>query len=230
MIEYDHIPTQMMVRSSSVKLSVVDLKISGSSVGYFAGAGDQVPEALKLMGYKVTMLEEKDLDNLSGFDAIMVGIRAVNVNDRIGYVMPKLLAYAENGGTLVLQYNTRHRLKTDDFGSYPLTLSRDRVTDENAKVKLLNDKHPVMNVPNKLSLLDFDNWVQERGLYFPSEWDEKYLPMIEWNDPGESPKQGALLVAEYGKGHYVYTSISLFRQLPAGVPGAYRLVANLLAL
>jgi hypothetical protein len=154
----------------------------------------------------------------------------MNVNEGAGPTTKALLAYVNNGGSLVVQYNTSHRLKTDEIGPYPLKLGRDRVTDEVSKVKILEKSHPVFNAPNLLTEVDFENWVQERGLYFPSEWSEEYTPLIEWNDPGESPKQGALLVAKYGKGHYVYTGISFFRQLPEGVPGAYRLLANLLAL
>ena len=229
-IEYDHIPRQVILERSIVKLNLVDLKIAGSKIGYLPGAGDQVPEALELMGYKVEILDENNLADLSKYDAIVVGIRFVNVNERAGPIMKTLLGYVENGGNLVMQYNTRHRLKTDDFAPYPITLSRDRVTDEFAKPRLLNPEHPVMKYPNKLSEKDFEGWVQERGLYFPGEWDDQYELMVGWNDAGESEKTGSVLMAKYGKGYYVYTGISFFRQLPAGVPGAYRLLANLIAL
>jgi LmbE family N-acetylglucosaminyl deacetylase len=232
-ITYDHITTQVYMPISKSKLVFVDLKTAkNKQIGYFAGAGDKIPEALTNIGYQVTELTENDLEaeNLSKYGAIVVGIRAVNVNHRFGFVAPKLLKYVENGGTLVFQYNTRHRLKTDDFAPYPLKLSRDRVTEEDAEVTFLNPKHLVLNTPNKITKADFDNWVQERGLYFPNEWDEKYETVLSWHDKDEDAKEGSLLVAKYGKGHYVYTGISFFRELPAAVPGAYRLFVNLISL
>jgi hypothetical protein len=150
--------------------------------------------------------------------------------ERLAVDNPKLLEYVKNGGNLIVQYNTSHRLVMNDFAPYPLTLSRDRVTDENAKVKLVAQNHPVLNFPNKITAADFEGWVQERGLYFPNEWASEYVNILEMNDPGETPKKGSLLVATYGKGFYVYTGLSFFRELPAGVPGAYRLLANMIAL
>jgi len=232
-IAYDHIPTQVYMPNAQAKLVYVDLKTAkNKQIGYFAGAGDKIPEALTNIGYQVTELTENDLEveNLSKYGAIVVGIRAVNVNHRFGFVAPKLLKYVENGGTLVMQYNTRHRLKTNDFAPYPIKLSRDRVTEEDAEVTFLNSKHPVLNTPNKITKADFNNWVQERGLYFPNEWDEKYETVLSWHDKGEEAKEGSLLVAKYGKGQYVYTGISFFRELPAAVPGAYRLFVNLISL
>ena len=140
------------------------------------------------------------------------------------------MEYVNQGGNLIVQYNTRHRMKTEDFGPYPITLSRDRVTEENSEVIFLDADHPVLNTPNKITQFDFTNWVQERGLYFPSEWDEKYTALISWHDVNEPPRDGALLVAPYGQGHYAYTGISFFRELPAGVPGAYRLLVNLIEM
>ena len=232
-ITYDHIPTQVYMPISKSKLVFVDLKTAGTKIGYFAGAGDKIPEALTSIGYKVDELVENELelDNLKQYDAIVVGIRAVNVNHRFGFVAPKLLKYVEEGGTLVFQYNTRHRLKTDDFAPYPLKLSRDRVTEEDAEVTFLQAKHEVLNSPNKITKADFDGWVQERGLYFPNEWDkDNYDAILSWHDKREEAKEGSLLVAKYGKGHYVYTGISFFRELPAAVPGAYRLFVNLISL
>lgn len=232
-IAYDHIPTQVYMPKTKVKLVYVNLKTTKSkNIGYFAGAGDKIPEALTNIGYSVTTLSENDLDleNLKQYNAIIVGIRSVNVNHRFGFVAPKLLKYVENGGTLVMQYNTRHRLKTNDFAPYPIKLSRDRVTEENAEVTFINPKHLVLNYPNKITKADFDNWVQERGLYFPNEWDEKYETVLSWHDKDEDAKEGSLLVAKYGKGYYVYTGISFFRELPAAVPGAYRLFVNLISL
>ena len=144
--------------------------------------------------------------------------------------MPKLLEYCKNGGNLIVQYNTAHRLKTKEFGPFPIELSRDRVTEEDAEVSFLLPNHPVLNKPNKITKADFANWVQERGLYFPYKWNDKYEAILSWQDAGEEPKSGSLLVAKYGKGNYVYTGISFFRELPAGVPGAYRLLVNILSL
>lgn len=231
-ITYDHIPTQVYMPQAKAKLVFVDLKTKGKKVGYFTGAGDKIPEALTSIGYEVDQLAENDLElnNLEKYDAILVGIRAVNVNDRFAFVAPKLLKYAENGGTLIFQYNTAHRLKTEEFAPYPLKLSRDRVTEEEAEVTFLKPKHAVLNSPNKITKADFEDWVQERGLYFPNEWDEKYDAILSWHDKDETAKDGSLLVAKYGKGYYVYTGISFFRELPAAVPGAYRLFVNLISL
>lgn len=231
-ISYGHIPTQIYMPTSSAKLVFVNIKKQGDKIGYLSGAGDKIPESLRSIGYTVDELTEKDvtLENIKQYDAIVLGIRVVNVNHRIGFIMPKLLKYCEEGGTLVLQYNTAHRLKTDKFSPYPLTLSRDRVTEEDAKVDFLQPNHKVLNTPNKITAQDFDSWIQERGLYFPNKWDEQYDAILSCNDKGENPKKGSLLVAKYGKGHYVYTGISFFRELPAGVPGAYRLFINLISL
>jgi LmbE family N-acetylglucosaminyl deacetylase len=231
-IDYDHIPTQVWFPDSDTKLVFVDIQKKGKKVAYLSGAGDVVPESLRNIGYEVDILEESDLvqDNLLGYDAILLGIRFLNINERADFIMPKLLKYCENGGNLIVQYNTAHRLKTEDFGPFPIELSRDRVTEEDAEVSFLLPNHPVLNEPNKITKADFDNWVQERGLYFPHEWDENYKAILSWHDTGEEPKSGSLLVAKYGKGNYVYTGISFFRELPAGVPGAYRLLVNILSL
>ncbi|MCB0401543.1 MAG: LmbE family protein, partial [Flavobacteriales bacterium] len=231
-IEYDHIPTQVYLPEAKAQLVYVSLKKKGTRIGYLAGAGDVIPEALTGVGYSVDQLAETDItpENLKQYDAVILGIRAVNVNDRIDFLMPKLLKYCENGGNLLLQYNTAHRLKTENFAPYPLKLSRDRVTEEDAVVTFLKPDHPVLNIPNKLTMNDFDGWVQERGLYFPNEWDSNYEAILSWHDQGEDAKEGSLLVAKYGKGYYVYTGISFFRELPAGVPGAYRLLVNIISL
>lgn len=231
-IEYDHIPTQVYMPEAKAQLVYIDIKKKGNKVGFFAGAGDKIPEALRNVGYEVDELTEADItpQNLMQYDAVVLGIRAVNVNHRIGFIMPKLLQYCKEGGTLILQYNTAHRLKTNEFGPYPLKLSRDRVTEESAEVTFLQPSHPVLNSPNKITKKDFDGWVQERGLYFPNEWDKQYNAILSWHDKGDTSKEGSLLVAPYGKGYYVYTGISFFRELPAGVPGAYRLFVNLISL
>ncbi len=230
-IAYDHIPDQIYMPEAASRVVNIDLKKTGEKIGYIEGAGDVIPEVLRSIGYKVPILGEGELKstNLQSFDAIVLGIRALNTQNRIDYMMPLLLDYCEKGGTLVLQYNTSYRMKTSNFAPYPLQLSRDRVTQEDAPVEFLMPEHPVLNRPNKLTKADFDGWVQERGLYFPDEWDKQYEAILRWNDKGESPKEGSLLIADYGKGHYIYTGISLFRELPAGVPGAYRLLANIVS-
>ncbi|HIO73393.1 MAG TPA: PIG-L family deacetylase [Flavobacteriales bacterium] len=230
-IEYDHIPTQLYFPRSEAKLVHIDLENKGSLVGYIEGAGDVIPQSLEIIGYDVDILQESDLkpENLKKYSSIVLGIRALNTNERIDFIMPALLDYAKAGGTLILQYNTKHRVKTDNFAPYPLKLSRDRVTEEDAEVTYLLPFHKILNSPNKITNADFDGWVQERGLYFPDEWDEKYDAVLGWNDKGEERKDGSLLVAEYGEGHYIYTGISFFRELPAGVPGAYRLLTNIIS-
>ena len=231
-IEYDHLPTQVWFPESKTKLVYVAVKTKAKRVGYIIGAGDLVPEALRNIGYQVDLLTEADLEqeNLKTYDAILTGIRFFNVDERSPYMAPKLMEYAKQGGNLIVQYNTRHRMKTEDFGPYPITLSRDRVTEENSEVRFLAADHPVLNTPNKITQADFNSWVQERGLYFPNEWDDKYTAILSWHDVNEPPRDGALLVAPYGEGHYAYTGISFFRELPAGVPGAYRLLVNLIEM
>ena len=178
------------------------------------------------------MLEESEWnkESLNRYDAIVLGVRAYNTLDRLNYYMDDLFDYAKEGGTVIVQYNTSRRVKVDQLAPYPLKLSRERVTVEEAEVKILEPDHPVMNFPNKITGKDFDGWVQERGLYFPNEWSEEFVPIIACNDPGESPKKGGLLVANHGEGYFVYTGMSWFRELPGGVAGAYRIFANMIAL
>lgn len=230
-IDYDHIPIQTLTPPARLQLTRLDIAKKGQLIGYIAGAGDDIPEALAQIGYTVKMLSDDDLNatDLTQFDAIVAGIRAYNTRDRLAADQPRLLEYVNNGGTLVIQYNTSHRLVTEDLGPYPLKLSRDRVTLEDAPMEILAPNHPLLTTPNAITPADFEGWVQERGLYFPNEWDDKYTALFSSNDPGESPKTGSLLYAQYGKGHYIYTGISFFRQLPAGVPGAFRLFVNLLS-
>jgi len=229
-IEYDHIPSQLCISDAHVQLNVMDIKMAGKLVGYVEGAGDEIPKALTLVGYQVDLLKESQLNELAKYDAIVLGIRAFNTNDRMDFIMPKLLEYVKNGGNLIVQYNTNHQLKTENFAPYELKLSRDRVTDETAIVTFLAPEHEILNAPNKITELDFENWVQERGLYFPNEWGSEFTSILACNDPGEESLKGALLVAKYGEGNYIYTGLSFFRELPAGVPGAYRLLVNLISL
>ncbi|MGB0369789.1 MAG: PIG-L family deacetylase [Opitutales bacterium] len=231
-MEYDHIPVQTFFPKAEAKGILLDVEKRGERIGYIEGAGDAVPQALERIGYQVDMLTEADLssDVLEQYDAVVLGIRALNTIDRIGFMMPTLFDYAKAGGVLILQYNTGHRLKTTDYSPFRLNISRDRVTDEFAAVEILEPEHRVLNYPNKIGAADFENWVQERGLYFPNAWGKEFTPIFSIADPDESPSEGSLLIAKYGKGFYVYSGLSWFRQLPAGVPGAYRIFANIVSL
>src|SRR5699024_7428725 len=184
------------------------------------------------IGYHVTVLSPLEIThkNLSNFDAVVVGIRAYNIVEALGPKMDILFEFVKNGGNMVVQYNTNSRLKVDELAPYPLTLSRNRVTDEHSEVQFLAKNHPVLNYPNHITQHDFQGWVQERGLYFPEKWGKEFTPILGMKDLGEPLQKGSLLVAKYGKGYYVYTGLSFFREFPAGVTGAYRLFANLLSL
>lgn len=231
-IKYDHIPQQSVLQPARVHAARADVRVSARNVGYYMGAGDDVPAALRQIGCTVTMLEDKDLDadNLAKFDAVVLGVRAYNTKDELFFHQPALFEYVQRGGTLVTQYNTSFGNETPILAPYPLKLSRQRVTDETADIRILQPEHASLMSPNKLTAADFSGWVQERGLYFPQEWDANFVAPLSMNDSEEKPLDGALLVAPYGQGHFVYTGISFFRQLPAGVPGAYRLFANLISL
>lgn len=231
-IDYEHIPTQMLFLPAKASLVKLDIKKEGDIIGYIMGAGDEVPEALEQIGYEVVYLQSEDitLAYLQNLDAVIIGVRAYNTVEWLRYKNDRLLDYVKNGGTLITQYNNNYMLVTDKFSPYPLQLSRDRVTDEKAEVHFLQPDHPVLNQPNNITAKDFEGWVQERGLYFPDKWDEHYDAVLSLNDPGEDPKKGSLLVAKYGKGYYIYSGLSFFRELPAGVPGAYRLLTNLISI
>ncbi len=231
-ISYPHIGVQTLMPPAQAKLVRADIRKKGDRIGYIPGAGDDVPESLRQIGYSVKMLSEPEITakNLAQFSAVVLGIRAYNTQDRISNWLPEVFAYVKEGGIAIAQYNTTADLKTNQFGPYPLEISRDRVTDENAPVRVLAPNNPLMNLPNKITPKDFDGWVQERGLYFPNKWDPAWTPILSCNDPKEKPLDGGLLVAKSGKGFFIYTSYSWFRQLPAGVPGAYRLFANMLSL
>ncbi len=228
-IHYPHIPLQLLQPPARLKAVCLDLAIRGRQVGYLPGAGDSVEAALKEMGYAVTTLTEADLtpERLKAFDAVVFGIRAFDTRKDLAACVPALFAYVEAGGNVVMQYN-----RVNGLESAPLALrvSQDRVTDEDAPVTFLAPAAPALNVPNKITTADFAGWVQERGVYFPNEWDARYTPILACSDPGEAPLKSGLLVAHYGRGNFVYTGLAFFRQLPAGVPGAYRLFANLVSL
>jgi len=232
-IDYNHIPRQTLFPVAQAKLVKLDVKTAGKNIAYLMGAGDDVPAALRQMGYQVTMLSGSDLNadvtNWQRFDAIVLGVRAFNTEERLKYYQPKLMQYVEAGGVVVVQYNVSRGLVTDQIGPYPFEISRDRVTVEEAPVTFLKPDHPLLNTPNKITAKDFDGWIQERGLYFAQKWDDRYEALLSAADPGEKAQEGGLLVANYGKGRFVYTGYAFFRQLPGGVSGAYRLFANLLA-
>ncbi len=229
-IRYDHIPAITLFPPAQAKLIKLDLKTAGKKIGYIAGAGDLVPDALRQVGYQVILLTENEImkGNLASYDAIVTGVRAYNVNTRLTIEQPKLLEYVKNGGNLIVQYNNNNGIVINP-GPYPFKVTNQRVTDENSNVTVLDGKNPVLNYPNKITQTDFDGWVQERGLYFVSNIDPLYQTILQMNDKGEDPNNGSLIVTNYGKGRFVYTSLAFFRQLPAGVPGAYRLFVNLLS-
>ena len=231
-ISYSHIPLQLLQPVAKLKVVSLDLQIRGKKiVGYLPGAGDSIADNLQEMGYTVVPLDDNSFtpEKLSGLDAVVIGVRAFNVRPHLQEQLPALFAYVEKGGTVIAQYN-RPDNKIARIAPYDLHLSNDRVTDENAAVTFLAPDHPVLNTPNKITQADFAGWVQERGTYFPDKWDEHFTPILACNDAGEEPLKGSLLVAQYGKGYFVYTGLVFFRQLPAGVPGAYRLFANLVSL
>jgi LmbE family N-acetylglucosaminyl deacetylase len=231
-VRYDHLPLQLLQPPAHARVVALDLAIRGHRVGYLPGAGDELPAALEQMGYAVTSLNGADLtpERLRGLDAVVIGVRAFNVRTDLAEHRATLFAYVEAGGTVVAQYNTLDRLPEDWLAPFHLRLSRDRVTDEHAPVTILAAGHPALTTPNRITPADFDGWVQERGLYFPDRWDERFTPILACSDPGETPLTSGLLVARHGSGHFVYTSLAWFRQLPEGVPGAYRLFANLVSL
>jgi LmbE family N-acetylglucosaminyl deacetylase len=231
-VRYDHIPFQLLHPPAMVKTVSLDLATRGRHVGYLPGAGDEVARALERMGYAVTQLNADDLtaEKLRPLDAVVIGVRAFNVRTDLAARLPALFAYVEAGGTLIAQYNLAQGLAENWLAPFQMRISRRRVTDEQAPVTLLAPDHPALTTPNRITDDDFKDWVQERGLYFPEQWDERFTPLLATGDPGETPLPGGLLVARQGRGHFVYTSLAWFRQLPEGVPGAYRLFANLVSL
>ena len=196
------------------------------------GSGDEIPQSLEQIGYSVDLISDADLaeTDFSDYDAIITGTRAYNVREALALHQDRLFAYVKSGGTLITLHNTRFGLPIDKIGPYPINLSRARVSDETAPVMLLEPNHPIITRPNQIRESDFEGWVQERGLYFASEWDTQYQPLFSSNDPGEEPQRGSFLYVPYGDGHYIFSAFSWFRQLPAGVPGAYRLFSNMLSV
>jgi hypothetical protein len=231
-INYVHIPKQYVSQPSEAKLVRLDLTLPDKKVGYIMGAGDLVQTNLQAIGFPVTSIDIESIsqEELNEYDTVLVGIRAFNVLESLKYKNQLLFDFAAQGGTLIVQYNTSRRMQTKEILPYSIELSRNRVTDENSRVRILEPKHAALNYPHKITSKDFEGWVQERGLYFANNWDPKITPLLGMNDEGESEKLGSLLVASHGNGTVVYTGLSFFRELPAGVPGAYRLLLNLIAL
>jgi hypothetical protein len=239
-IDHPHIMPQVYYTPAEVKLVPLDVRTTAKRVGYVKGAGDDVPQAMEQLGVAVEFIEPSSakLEELRKYDAIVTGIRAYNATKGMKELHPLLLQYVEEGGTLIVQYNTTPRFFSgaSDFqidpatlGPHPFTIGRGRVTVEEAPPTFIDPKHPLLTTPNTITAADFEGWVQERGLYFASDLSTDYTPLIAWNDPGEEALNGALIVADHGKGRFIYTGISFFRQLPAGVGGAYRLWANMIS-
>ena len=231
-ITYDHIPAQVILYPATAKAERIDLDIRGRRIAYLQGAGDDIPKSLRQIGYDVTEITVADVipQSLDSYDALVIGIRAYNTISELQLKKSILQDYMVQGGTIIVQYNTNRGVKGDDIGPYPMELSRERVTDELAEVTLRLPDHKVLSFPNRITSKDFEGWVQERGLYFPNKWDERYAAPLSCSDQGEDPLDGGLLVAEVGKGHFIYTGYSWFRQLPGGVPGAFRIFANMLSI
>ena len=230
-LDYPHIPMQALHPPATARLVRADIRKTGTRVGYIEGSGDAIPSALRQLGYEVTPLTDDDLEeaDLSRFETIVTGVRAYNTRPRLRAAQPRLLEWVAAGGTLVVQYNTTGDGPLDDLGPYPFSISRDRVTDEEAEMKMIAPGHPLLSRPNAIGPADFAGWVQERGLYFANPADPRYERVLACKDPGEPEREGGLLYARHGKGVFVYCAYAMFRQLPAGVPGAWRLFANLVS-
>jgi hypothetical protein len=233
-INYDHIPSITYFSKATANLVTIAVQTVGKRIGYIVGAGDKVPAALEQMGYEVVLLTDKELarNNLQQYDAIISGVRAYNTNVWLSNYYDKLMQYVEQGGNLIVQYNTNNlqgpvRAK---IGPYNFTLTNRRITDETAPVTFLKPDHAVLNFPNKITSDDFKDWIQERSIYHATDLDKSFEAILSMQDKGEAPESGSLVIAKYGKGFFTYTGLVFFRELPAGVPGAYRLMANLIAL
>ncbi|WP_026705938.1 PIG-L family deacetylase [Flavobacterium soli] len=231
-INYEHISNQQVLKTSVAKFIKLDIKTGSEKIAYIMGAGDEVPEYLMQMGYEVTIIKPSEIEKekLQQFDVVMVGIRAYNTIDELEFKQSTLFDFVKEGKTMIVQYNTSGKFVTKELAPFALKISRDRVTEEDAEVRFLQPNHHVLNTPNKITATDFTGWVQEQGLYYPDQWDKAFTPILSSNDTGENPKNGALLVANYGKGYYIYTGLSFFRELPSGVSGAYRLLANMISI
>ncbi len=231
-IDYDHIPAQIYLSPADLELVRAPLKIISRKIGYIMGSGDEIPADLQQIGYTVRELTDTEIeqDDLNTYDVLIAGTRAFNTRDKLHLLRDKFQEYVRDGGTFIVLHNTRFGLQPENIGPYPFTVGRDRVSVENAPVNFIQPEHRLLTFPNRIMQTDFDGWIQERGLYFASEWDAHYQTIISSQDPGEDPKAGGILYTPYGKGHYIYAAYSWFRQLPAGVPGAYKLFINLISV
>lgn len=235
-IEYTHIPKQQIIHKSEVRLINFSVNTGNKKIAYIQGAGDSVDTNLSQLGFEITTINATDFyaTDLSSFDVIILGIRALNKFPQLLTNKNKFHSFVKAGGTVIVQYTTKpyrgSMAPTNSFFPYNFTLSRKRVTDENASVTFLAPKHQVLNTPNKITTNDFDDWVQERGLYFPDQWGKEFTPILGMHDVDEPETKGSLLVSDYGEGHFVYTGISFFRELPKGVTGAYKLLVNIINL
>jgi len=234
-IKYDHIPYINYFKNAVGKTLALKIEIYNKKIGYIVGAGDKVPDALEQMGYEVTLLTDKELsrNNLQQFDAIITGVRTYNTKEWMNNYYDRLMKYVNDGGNLIVQYNTNNNIGQvrAKIGPYNFDIINRRITDENAEVTFLKPDHPVMNFPNKITQDDFKGWIQERSIYHASNFDKNNFETIfSMHDPGENADEGSLIIAKYGKGVFVYTGLVFFRELPAGMPGAYRLLANIIAL
>jgi LmbE family N-acetylglucosaminyl deacetylase len=228
-INYDHIPIQTYLPDAELKAVRFSTEKTVNNIGYIMGSGDNIPDYLTQLGYNIALISDNDLvtKDLSGFEAIILGVRAYNTRKMLAREQGKLLNYVFNGGNLLVQYTVNRDIVVPNIGPYPIAISTDRVTNEEAKVNFIDPTNSLLNYPNKINQNDFNDWIQERGLYFANKWDPKYHGIISSNDPGENPLEGGLLGTQYGKGNFVYTGYSFFREIPAGVPGAIRLFINL---
>jgi LmbE family N-acetylglucosaminyl deacetylase len=231
-INYNHIYKQMILKPAEAKAIKLDIKTKNEKIAYIMGAGDEVPKSLSQMGYEVEIIKPTDISTqkLQNFDVVITGIRAYNIVTELAFKQQILFDFVKNGKTMIVQYNTTDDLVTKELAPFPLKISRDRVTEENAEVRFLAPEHPILNYPNKVTSKDFEGWKQEQGLYYPAEYDASFTAILSANDKGEKEKKGALLVAKYGKGNYIYTGLSFFRELPEGVSGAFRLLANMISI
>ncbi len=232
-ISYDHIPTLQYTQPAEVRVIADPIAITAKRIAYVAGAGEYTPDFLRSLGVVVDEIDDETLlktERLLQYDAVLVGIRAINVRPSMKFLMPALMSYVEQGGTVVMQYMTTQDMATKTLGPFPLPLSRARVTEEDAEVKVIVPDHPLLRRPNTITTADFTGWVQERGLYFPEGYDSRYQALLSMHDAGEQPHAGSLLYARHGKGHFVYCALSLFRQVPAGVTGGIKLLANLVSI
>ena len=231
-IDYSHITKQQVLKPAEAKFIKIDLKSDEERIGYIMGAGDEVPASLSQMGYKVTLLKPEEITagRLENLDVVMTGIRAYNTVKELENKQSILFDFIKKGKKMIVQYNNPNDLVTKNLAPFTLKISGDRVTDENADVRFLAPNHPILNFPNKITVKDFEGWKQEQGLYYPNEFDKAFTPILSSNDKGETPKNGALLVAPYGNGYYIYTGLSFFRELPEGVSGAFRLLSNMISL